>query len=519
MDEGEGIRQDAIHELQSRLPLLVSSPPSCIASHRSTQSVSCRPVQDTYESDPEQLIQANDTSTIAYSDWHEDRRIPIDLEDEASIPPYADENGRLIPLYNEKGFPIKRAARMCNVNARPPALLADLSKIGDAFADFDGQLPDGGIRTTKMYAYPQAFTKYGNVQAERPMPVFQTRIRHINRRIRKYNTIQALQCMNFQGYNLESHKTRTSAKTHIAQNAAITQLAGGTHLKKPTARFKQALAKTEFGDLPHTHLQSVIDHSNKEIGSNFRMEVVYILNLDNLRDDIVSGRCVLIIRSSNRVLITNIQRYIRRDHPRVDQPMEPRLRHRTSPPLSSATQARGPSLLHSLSSPTSNPSQIFPEIYNWATYGICALIQRLYDLNKLIIHGGAGHVSPYIVELISMLERAYNFGHTGSCKVIIRSLMDAFWLSLGIKHDGFPCLNARLRAMLSETNLDRIVEMLCNVWPSDPETKEPVCASSKAQIYAYGAAHWAVSLYSLDIRHLTKVLSSIIAVSSASSTR
>lgn len=127
----------------------------------------------------------------------------------------------------------------------------------------------------------------------------------------------------------------------------------------------------------------------------------------------------------------------------------------------------------------------------------------MYALNEDIIHGApnAGSVSPYIVEFTSMLERCYNYGHTGSAKVIIRRLMDTFWLSLGIKHDGFPCLSPIFRPLLLGTTLSGLEKRLGSSWPSEVATKEPLFASSKAQIFAYGKTHWIVSIFSLQHRH------------------
>lgn len=101
-----------------------------------------------------------------------------------------------------------------------------------------------------------------------------------------------------------------------------------------------------------------------------------------------------------------------------------------------------------------------------------------------------------------MLERCYNYCHTGSGKVVIRKLMDTFWLSLGIKHDGFPCLSPEFRLLLTSPSLSFVEYRLGSAWPSDTETLSPLFASSKAQIFAYGKKHWEVC-FSADLDHPT----------------
>lgn len=122
------------------------------------------------------MIAGNNGSSKAYTDWNHRRRTEVDLNDPETLPPLHDENDCVIPLYTKHGFLIKRAIRRHDENVCPPGILADLEKMAELFNDYNGCDDNSDTLPTKMYAYPQAFTRLGNVQASRPMPIFQSRV-------------------------------------------------------------------------------------------------------------------------------------------------------------------------------------------------------------------------------------------------------------------------------------------------------------------------------------------------------
>lgn len=96
---------------------------------------------------------------------------------------------------------------------------------------------------------------------------------------------------------------------------------------------------------------------------------------------------------------------------------------------------------------------------------------------------------------MSMLERTLNFAHTGSGKVLSRKLMLPFFLSLGILHDGAPCLN---KAFLSYKSLFEKRQVIINssFWPRTPKpNKRPIMGSLRVQELTYGKLHSQVSLF------------------------
>jgi hypothetical protein len=135
--------------------------------------------------------------------------------------------------------------------------------------------------------------------------------------------------------------------------------------------------------------------------------------------------------------------------------------------------------------------QIFPHLYNWVTYGICGLLSNIRTvLSKEIAERSP--VSPFMIELVSSLERSFNFAHTGNSKVLSRSLMDPLWLSLGITNDGHPALDRTLDEITFATMPFTAARLLAGIWPVHPRTFEPFYASKRAQTLTYGDYHWKV---------------------------
>ena len=91
-----------------------------------------------------------------------------------------------------------------------------------------------------------------------------------------------------------------------------------------------------------------------------------------------------------------------------------------------------------------------------------------------------------------MLERALNYAHTGSARVLTRSLMDRAWLSLSVVSDGLPCIsNSFIQAGSLSSGL---VTIRREKWPVHPVTRIPLTASQRSQEMTYGKPHYSVSV-------------------------
>lgn len=100
-------------------------------------------------------------------------------------------------------------------------------------------------------------------------------------------------------------------------------------------------------------------------------------------------------------------------------------------------------------------------------------------------------VDPVELETVAMLERALNYAHTGSARVLTKRLMDRAWLSLSVVNDGLPCIsNSFIQAGSLSSGL---VTVRRDKWPVHPITRIPLTASQRSQELTYGKAHFAVS--------------------------
>ncbi len=95
----------------------------------------------------------------------------------------------------------------------------------------------------------------------------------------------------------------------------------------------------------------------------------------------------------------------------------------------------------------------------------------------------------FITELISIVERALNYAHTGNAKVLCRPLMDPFWVSLGIIYDGFPSLSS-----LAVIEYGGAVSIRKSAWPEFKKSSKPYSGSFAAIKFHYGEEFAFVSL-------------------------
>lgn len=98
-------------------------------------------------------------------------------------------------------------------------------------------------------------------------------------------------------------------------------------------------------------------------------------------------------------------------------------------------------------------------------------------------------VSPYVVELASVLERTLNVAHTGNVAVIATTLMNRLYVGRSLMDHGTPTFNESVKMGHTHDDAVYVPEVL---WPYNSDTREPITASRRSQIFNYGTDHWEV---------------------------
>jgi hypothetical protein len=140
--------------------------------------------------------------------------------------------------------------------------------------------------------------------------------------------------------------------------------------------------------------------------------------------------------------------------------------------------------------------QVFPNIYLWTTYGLVSLLERVWTIHKDdIIAKGKGpmskkvpSISPYLVEVVAMVERALAMAYTGDARVITKNLMEPFGLKHSLIELGLPSITKaiNLNNSLSKSFPHR------EQWPLTA-SGEPAVASKKSLILTFGNDQYTVS--------------------------
>lgn len=133
---------------------------------------------------------------------------------------------------------------------------------------------------------------------------------------------------------------------------------------------------------------------------------------------------------------------------------------------------------------------MYPDCFKWTTYGLTTLLEKLWASQRHVLEEGR-QVSPYIVELSSVLERALNVAHTGNVRVIATSLMNPMWIGRSLVDHGTPTFDDRL--VMGHTALDP-VHIPDVKWPRNETSRLPLSASKRSQVLNYGPQHWEVRI-------------------------
>lgn len=110
-------------------------------------------------------------------------------------------------------------------------------------------------------------------------------------------------------------------------------------------------------------------------------------------------------------------------------------------------------------------------------------------------------VSPYVIEVAAILERALAMAYTGDARVITRQLMAPFGLLQSLVHYGIPSF---VPAISFDSHISTQFHLHPDHWPTD-NSGLPAVSSKRAQCLTYGDAHFYVCrrpLLSVSLSHL-----------------
>jgi hypothetical protein len=101
-------------------------------------------------------------------------------------------------------------------------------------------------------------------------------------------------------------------------------------------------------------------------------------------------------------------------------------------------------------------------------------------------------IDPHVIEVCAVAERALNYMHTGSAKVLATRVMNPLWTALSLLETGLPMFNPAI-VRVGATAWDNVT-VCAEQWPCDPNTHRPYGCSNKSQISSYGQYHFSVSV-------------------------
>ncbi|KAG6369061.1 hypothetical protein JVT61DRAFT_1888 [Boletus reticuloceps] len=429
--------------------------------------------------------------------------------------PFESDFGDVLNAYDEDGF---RIIRQKIVSHRSTGMLMDLSLAHTLFQSNEDDF--GQVRNDVKYTvYPLAFTRnLGNVQADGVMVAFERRMNMIDSKLRRgipaaeqdpgeerrrrrnerrlglaerevhssddeedpeevdvempdqdrRATPPLLHSVCSQIYNVISHRVRDAAKFHDVQLGLVTtSLAGTTATTLPSKNRWQRNVDRCRGDLPHVRCAEKIAGPRQP--QTMRFENTYRLDVQRLPERKRSGDVI---------------------YAEVVSPLTRSWAH--------------PTVLESIKGCCKVlTNDVVPELFQCATYPLTCLIEHIWNRHEPLLKDGYA-VDPFELEMIAMLERTLNYAHTGSGRVLTRTLMDRAWLSLSLVNDGLPCIsNTFIQAGSLSSGLINIHR---EKWPVHPVTQIPLTASQRSQELTYGKHHFSRYIASFTIKLAMKYI-------------
>ncbi|EPQ50375.1 hypothetical protein GLOTRDRAFT_97094 [Gloeophyllum trabeum ATCC 11539] len=277
-----------------------------------------------------------------------------------------------------------------------------------------------------------------------------------------------------QAYNEAAHSYRSRTAFHDAELGLNTrQFTGALGKGARTKRIAQQTAARLAACLPHEAFNRKISAPNLDV--SFRFEQTFVLNWERLAPDVDRSSVAFDV-------IASIVLHLRT--PDVfDQICE---------------------TLYVFTPGT------FPKLYSVMTFPLTSLIEtvRAEIMAKMDHNGipidtgstdGAAATPPlYHIELLSCLERALNFAHTGNRRVIETGVMNPLHIGRGLIVDGTPCLN-RKNVTWSSANGSVTVSIDPDQWPTVKSV--PCMSSARAQLLTYRDEHYQSYMAMFTLHH------------------
>lgn len=130
----------------------------------------------------------------------------------------------------------------------------------------------------------------------------------------------------------------------------------------------------------------------------------------------------------------------------------------------------------------------FPQVYQWTTFGITSLLERLWAYQLPILEAGS-KPRHEAVELCSVLERTLAYAHTGNARVLATKLMRPLWLVQSLLEQGLPTFAPSVRIT---TTINNPIAISAADWPTSDNLNVPAIASKRSQVLTYGNDHFEV---------------------------
>ncbi|KAG2045993.1 hypothetical protein BDR06DRAFT_1015119 [Suillus hirtellus] len=437
--------------------------------------LTCKPVRSWQEVSNDEIMESHN---IIYDSPDPTFRQPVNLDDLPARDPQTQKENN---IYDEEGRRIPRFHGICSNTTKPCGVLINLETITELFSTFipdDDNMAldpdinfDEDIRTPMVNVYPQAFLrKYGHVQCNSILPHFAPFMSKIRNAVSRssagpnqdpfddddddddeFNHLfgpppTVLFASGSQFYNEISHRIRPSADLHDVQQGRITSALSGAYSRGHGQTTHRIVMRECRLNLPHQRYDNKIKIN--DVPRALRLENIYIFQLDSLKRHKRNGADMVVPLASSW------------SHPTIFQALRPHLLVLTS--------------------------EAFPQVYQWTTYPITSLLERIWDHFCPLMERG-GKPAPPVIELCSVLERALAYAHTGNTKVIATSLMRPLWLVQSLLEHGLPTFSPSVR-FAAPPSIP--VTISPADWPTLTNMKVPAIASKRSQILTYGNDHF-----------------------------
>ena len=316
------------------------------------------------------------------------------------------------------------------------------------------------------------------------------------------STFQAVKPVSSQFYNYMTHRVASRAGRHDSQQGSVTAAISGKYATlqkdKTMAKKKQLFCQDGLAsERHHGRITSVED-----CPSTCHAELVYSIDVRALKDP--SGLCVILfsIQTISRLtpqdchsrsifcnIILKLARAWSKEEIRgaikncllVLKPEVWLRRHFSFLVFIFCPSDQFPGLI-----------QVFPALYDWVTYPVTLLIEKLFNSGMKAIQKKV-KPCPFQLELIASLKRVLCFCHTGSTAVFAMSLMNGLGLSKGAVVNGFPMLHHIFEQPTILSALNHGLRVDPRRWPL--KDRYPAIASKRAQVLTYSLSHFMVRTF------------------------